>query len=252
MGAPLDDETKEIIVSFIEEGYERLDDAENQLSKLEESEDKTAKLNSVFRLFHSVKGSAGYLGFDHIKRLTHVAETLLDAFLKEHYEATPDSIDAVFRTIDVLRGLIATVEKTWSDSDGESAAHAQADAIEGVIATLKGAPVPAAEPNGAAAMPNEVRLTSLVSRDMVERFIGECADTVDATERIALSLENGKVETEKVNDIFRAVHTSRAIPGFSAISCSKARAWKWKACWTTRESRRRPLPSPLPTRLSNS
>lgn len=229
MGAPLDDETREIIISFIEEGYERLDDAENQLSKLDDGDDKTAKLNSVFRLFHSVKGSAGYLGFDHIKRLTHVAETLLDTFLKEHFEPTPDSIDAVFHTIDVLRNLISTVEKTWSDKDGETAAHAQADIIENVIAALKGAPKdkkvseqekPAGtttsetSAGGPDLIPNVIRLTTLVSRDMVERFVGECADTVDSTERIVLSLEYGKPETEKVNDIFRAVHTIKGNSGF--------------------------------------
>ena len=92
----------EIIISFIEEGYERLDDAESQLSTLDDGGDRTPKLNSVFRLFHSVKGSAGYLGFDHIKGLTHEAETLLDVFLKERVDPTPESIDIVFETVDIL------------------------------------------------------------------------------------------------------------------------------------------------------
>ncbi len=206
MGAPLDDETREIIISFIEEGYERLDDAENQLSSLDDGEDRTAKLNSVFRLFHSVKGSAGYLGFDHIKQLTHVAETLLDVFLKEKAEPSPNSVDVIFRTVDVLRSLIGIVEKEWSDLSGEAAAKTQAAAVETAIAALR----KPAQPE----VPNAIQLTALVSRDMAERFLGECADTLDSAERIVLSLGNQSPETEKINDLFRAVHTVKGNSGF--------------------------------------
>lgn len=229
MPAPIDDETREIIISFIEEGYERLDDAENQLSKLDDGGDRVPKLNSVFRLFHSVKGSAGYLGFDHIKRLTHVAETLLDVFLKEHIEATPDSIDTVLATVDILRRLIGIVEKHFSDAEGEAIATSQALVLESVIAALRGqkpttrsvseintepASSVSASAGPAPGAPNLVRLTSLVTRDMVERFLGECADTVDATERIVLSLNAGKAEPERINDIFRAIHTIKGNSGF--------------------------------------
>ncbi len=243
MDAPLDDETREIIISFIEEGYERLDDAESQLSTLDDGGDRTPKLNSVFRLFHSVKGSAGYLGFDHIKGLTHEAETLLDVFLKERVDPTPESIDIVFETVDILRKLIGIVEKNWTDADGENVASGQAKAIARAIEALRapgtagnagvppasgsvtaaagpedpgeaGAPVTDAVDTGAAGVPNSIRLTSLVTRDMVERFIGECADTVDATERIVLGLEAGKAETDHINDIFRAIHTIKGNSGF--------------------------------------
>ena len=79
MKREVDDETREIIISFVAEGYDRLDDAEVQLSKLDDS-DNTERFNSIFRLFHSVKGSAGYLHFENVKVLTHQAEALLEVF----------------------------------------------------------------------------------------------------------------------------------------------------------------------------
>ena len=67
----MDEETREILDSFVSEGYERLDDSESQLSRLEAG-NETAVLNSVFRIFHSVKGSAGYLGLDHVNCHKHL------------------------------------------------------------------------------------------------------------------------------------------------------------------------------------
>src|SRR5574344_856714 len=113
----IDEETKEILISFIAEGYERLDDAEAQLAKIGGGDD-TSVLNCVFRLFHSVKGSAGFLGFEEIKKLTHEDETLLDVFLKEKHDVDQESLDVVFATIDVLRTLIGIVEKEYGDTSG--------------------------------------------------------------------------------------------------------------------------------------
>jgi two-component system chemotaxis sensor kinase CheA len=62
----VDRETKEIIDSFVAEGYERLDDAEVHVEKMGCTDDSDC-LGSIFRLFHSVKGSAGYLGFENVK-----------------------------------------------------------------------------------------------------------------------------------------------------------------------------------------
>lgn len=240
MQKSLDDETREILISFIAEGYERLDDSEAQLAKIGEG-DNTAELNSVFRLFHSVKGSAGFLGLENIKNLTHEAETLLDVFLKEKIPVTQDSLDVVYTTIDVLRALIETVEKEYSDETGAESAAAQTKIVSATIRQLReganaqqsqeeantrektpeftpeisqaAAPaIPATVP--ACAIPNEITLSDLVTRDMVHRFLGECADLADRTEKIALALNPKEESEDQVNDMFRAIHTIKGNSGF--------------------------------------
>jgi two-component system, chemotaxis family, sensor kinase CheA len=214
MKKKVDDETKEIIVSFIAEGYERLDDAEAQLGKLGDAED-TSRLNSVFRLFHSVKGSAGYLGFEAIKGLTHEAEALLEVFLKEKIATTAESLDVIFSTIDTLRSLIRIVEKEYSDGSGAEAAAAQTARISECIASLRsGAAASAAK----AAAENRIVLSELVSRDMVERFIAECSDLAEGAERLALGLEKSPDKAEAVNGIFRSIHTMKGNSGFFGYS----------------------------------
>lgn len=223
MPRSIDDETREIIVSFVSEGYERLDDSEAQLSKLEEEGDNTARLNSVFRLFHSVKGSAGYLGFEAIKKLTHEAETLLDVFLKEKIQPTPKSIDIVFETIDELRKLIAIVEKEFSDESGAESALKQSAKISAEIASLRASivkpeitesKITEVTKTVESGQINEIFLSPLVSADMVQRFIGECADLIDRTEKNALALNPKENNHELVHDMFRAIHTIKGNSGF--------------------------------------
>ncbi len=237
MKKEIDDETKEIIVSFIAEGYERLDDAEAQLGKLGDGED-SGRLNSVFRLFHSVKGSAGYLGFEAIKSLTHEAEALLEVLIKGKIEPTAESLDVIYSTIDLLRRLVAIVESDYSDEAGAAAAAGQTAAITACIAALRAgaAPAEAPAPAGAAtaesappaaegtdltaptASPsvsvNRIVLSELVNRDMAQRFIAECADLAESAERTALGLAKAADRLEDINGIFRAIHTIKGNAGF--------------------------------------
>lgn len=227
MPKSIDDETREILLSFVAEGYERLDDSEAQLSKLGDG-DNTSQLNSVFRLFHSVKGSAGYLGFENIKKLTHEAETMLDVFLKEKVPVTPDSLDLIYSTIDILRKLIGIAEIEYSDETGNTDADAQAVLLSEMIRSLRTKP----EKNNSErtgdiaiqipAIPNEIFLSDLVTGDMVQRFIGECADLVDRTEKIALEIIPKSICTEAVHDMFRAVHTIKGNSGFFGYSFLEA------------------------------
>ncbi|MEI6874760.1 MAG: chemotaxis protein CheA [Spirochaetota bacterium] len=229
----IDDETREIIVSFIAEGYERLDDAEAELEKLDasveggvgEDAENIRRLNSVFRLFHSVKGSAGYLNFEYIKALTHEAEALLEVFIKGGLKPTPESFDVIFKTIDVLRELVKMVEHDLSDKQGAAIAKDQASSVAAYALALKSkagigakSGVAVSGSTTAANAPqrpsNEIILSELVSADMVERFLAECADLVDGAEKNALAFESGADSVEGVNTIFRAIHTIKGNAGF--------------------------------------
>ncbi len=228
MQKKIDDETREILLSFVAEGYERLDDSEAQLSKIGDG-DNTQELNSVFRLFHSVKGSAGYLGFENIKALTHEAETLLDVFLKEKIKADAESLDVIYATIDVLRSLIQIVETEFSDENGALASTDATNKIKEAIARLRSGEKPRQKENQEEPIKpesteevattdefiaNEIRLSKLVTEDMVRRFLGECADLADRAEKIALSIAPKEKNPEAINDIFRAIHTMKGNAGF--------------------------------------
>lgn len=69
------DEAKQ---AFAQETQELLQEMEGALLSLEEDPENAEYLNSVFRAMHTIKGSAGIFGFDHIVDFTHPIETVMD------------------------------------------------------------------------------------------------------------------------------------------------------------------------------
>ncbi len=75
---------EELIESFRIESEEHLESIEKELVALESIEDPVAqeeelreRLNSAFRAAHSLKGAAGFLGFNNINSVTHAMENIL-------------------------------------------------------------------------------------------------------------------------------------------------------------------------------
>jgi two-component system chemotaxis sensor kinase CheA len=64
--------------TFLVEGRELLDDMEAALLRIAEESDPAESINAIFRAAHTIKGSAGLFGLDHVVAFTHVVESLLD------------------------------------------------------------------------------------------------------------------------------------------------------------------------------
>ncbi|PIE23079.1 MAG: chemotaxis protein CheA [Planctomycetota bacterium] len=111
----------ELIGSFLAESQELLDEIEPQIIEFQESQSGVdiEALNSIFRLFHSMKGSAGILGLDQIAGVTHEAESLLDLFRKGVSEMQAAHADLLLRTLDLLRQLLEQVENNGTSEGAE-------------------------------------------------------------------------------------------------------------------------------------
>lgn len=77
----ISEENAELIHSFTAEGMEMIEDVEPSLIELQERTEESGRvddetLNSIFRLFHTMKGSAGFLDLNTLQGVTHEAETL--------------------------------------------------------------------------------------------------------------------------------------------------------------------------------
>lgn len=111
----MDTETRELIAAFVEEGHELIEDAEAHIEALKEDEPEEQVVNTVFRLFHSLKGSAGYLDFNTIQAVTHEAETLLSLFQQGRATISRSHTELLIEVIDFLRQLIDAVDTHLSD-----------------------------------------------------------------------------------------------------------------------------------------
>ncbi len=67
------------------------------------SDDVSELLVRAFREAHSLKGSAGTLGFERVSVVTHRLEDLLGALRRGDHELTPEVLDLALETLDLVR-----------------------------------------------------------------------------------------------------------------------------------------------------
>ena len=116
----IDDGDLEIFAAFVEEGGEMMDEVEPQLVELEQNSNESGQvdletINSIFRLFHSMKGSAGFLELNEIVKLTHKAENLLDIFRKQEAQLEGPDVTMLLQTIDLLRKVMEDLVESGRD-----------------------------------------------------------------------------------------------------------------------------------------
>ena len=68
---------QEMLDLFVQESSEHLQSLETDLIALESNPTDNDRLNSIFRSVHSIKGAAGFFGFDPIVKLAHVMESVM-------------------------------------------------------------------------------------------------------------------------------------------------------------------------------
>lgn len=103
---------KQIIAEFVAESRERLADVENQLLAIEAagSDVDMELVNEVFRAVHSIKGAAGFLGFDALSQLAHSLENVLNLVRSRQLVTDGHVTDVLLRSADTLRRMIEDVE----------------------------------------------------------------------------------------------------------------------------------------------
>lgn len=123
----------DLLRGFISESSDLLDDVENTLVSLSADDTRETRaevVNRVFRHFHSLKSSAGFLGLHVISRLTHEVETFLDQFRRDPTLRIGDrELQLLYRAVDLLRKMFASL-----GDDGIDSAHQdESDILMGEI-----------------------------------------------------------------------------------------------------------------------
>lgn len=108
----LSEEDKEIIADFGAESLENLATIEVLLMDLEQDPSDLETINSIFRPFHTVKGVSGFLNFDKINKLAHMAENLLDKTRNQELTIDGEIVDIILESVDLLKQMIENVQST--------------------------------------------------------------------------------------------------------------------------------------------
>jgi two-component system chemotaxis sensor kinase CheA len=116
--------------TFFEESFEALGTMEAALLKLTAGEADLELINTIFRVAHSIKGGSATFGFTDVAAFTHTLETLLDQLRSGQRQAQANIVDALLRSVDVLREMLsATQRKQPADPALAAGLHAELQAI---------------------------------------------------------------------------------------------------------------------------
>jgi two-component system chemotaxis sensor kinase CheA len=139
---------EDIIQDFVTEAEEALDKVDPLFVELEEKGYDREILNDIFRSVHTIKGAAGFLGFQGIVDVAHRTEALMKKLRDGDMQITSSLISLILRSVDVLKSLLvhikhqdgkeediapllAELEREQAQASESTAGEAEADAPSG-------------------------------------------------------------------------------------------------------------------------
>jgi len=235
----------ELMEGFIADSREMIDEVEPYLIELQktfetEGDVDGETLNTIFRLFHSLKGAAGFLHLENVTRVTHEAETLLNHLRDGKLTLSDTQMDMIFEASDFIRKLLSNIEENGSDQGFESEAgeimqklrqaYGGGDEPDGVPETS----VPEiSEPRSEASDGQETVLGCegpvssepeagneqlLITPEMKKQFIEESDELLEEVEQNLLDLEGSEEQGEALANAFRNIHSFKGNCGFFGYS----------------------------------
>jgi len=116
------DEFQEILQDFLIESFELVEKLDEDLVELENNPEDLELLNGIFRVAHTVKGASSFLNFDVLTHLTHHMEDVLNKARHGDLLITPDIMDVILESIDLMKALLETIRDTSEDAGIDVAA----------------------------------------------------------------------------------------------------------------------------------
>jgi len=203
-------EMDEALVEFLIECQENLSRMDLELLELEKSTDPEL-VKSIFRVMHTIKGSAGFLGLSKLEKLTHAAENLLSKIRDGSLQPTTAITSALLAAIDGTRAILSSLESNQNEgnSDSESIIKALNDCTKAPASVgnspAKEAPIPVASS------------ANVEMDEALKEFLIECQENLSRMDLELLQLEKS-TDPELVKSIFRVMHTIKGSSGFLGLS----------------------------------
>lgn len=91
---------------FLDETKELLEQFNEQLVKFEAEPENVDRIKRIFRIAHTIKGNAGFVGLAPLADLSHKMENVLGLLRDEEFSVTPDISDVLFQGLDLSRKIL--------------------------------------------------------------------------------------------------------------------------------------------------
>lgn len=105
----------EILKEFLVESYENLDHLDREFVALEQDPTARDRIAAIFRTIHTIKGTAGFLGFPRLEALTHAGESLLSLLRDGSLSLNPEMTSTLLAMVDGVRAMLKCIETTETE-----------------------------------------------------------------------------------------------------------------------------------------
>ncbi|UQU67901.1 chemotaxis protein CheA [Couchioplanes caeruleus] len=117
-----DDDMREALDIFVTEARDLVQQLEDGFLELEVHPSAAETVNTVFRAAHTLKGSAGLFGLQHLVGFTHVLETVLGSVREGDLEVSPGLVSTLLPCADHIGAMIEGLAVGRLEPDAAQAA----------------------------------------------------------------------------------------------------------------------------------
>jgi two-component system, chemotaxis family, sensor kinase CheA len=125
----MSDDLEEIIAEFLTEAEESLDKIDPLFVEIETRGHDADLLNEIFRVMHTLKGAAGFLGFQQVVDVAHSAENILKKLREGELSFTKQLTDVILKSVDMLRVLIDHIRNKDGEEEDTAPLIAELDSV---------------------------------------------------------------------------------------------------------------------------
>ncbi len=127
------EEDKEIVHEMVMESVEQLDGITDDIINLEGAAD-TESVNKIFRIFHSIKGNLGMLGFSKCAAFAHKAEDVVSLIRDGKLQVDKEIAGTLLKSLDSLHHLLEDIKEEGRDDRDVSDVYQKLQQIEATVA----------------------------------------------------------------------------------------------------------------------
>jgi two-component system, chemotaxis family, sensor kinase CheA len=228
MSSPNDD----MIRGFIQESTESFDLIENDLIAIESDPENLNIINRIFRVMHTIKGTAGFLKLDDIGKLAHRIESIFDKVRREELTITPEKMDQLLPAIDLLKKMVFELtgeerseyqlDQAFEDLQRLIYPNASVESPSAVAGEQSEVPAAGAVPTGVdpdvAAVEAFKTAASAITPEIRDDFVFEVEEHFSTIESNLLVLEKNPTDIDAVDEVFRAIHSVKGTADYVSLS----------------------------------
>ncbi len=109
----------ELLNDFIVETTESLQQVDVDLVALEADPTDASRVDAIFRLVHTIKGTSGFMNLKRLEKVAHAGENVLGLMRDRTITVESDGVSVILASIDRVRELVEAVGNTGEEPSGD-------------------------------------------------------------------------------------------------------------------------------------